>query len=81
MPPSPAEYANGRFAETVGRPDPRVAQVALDPAATPLLDLNAATFQTGGNPDRISLADLLHTDGVCSSLHVQNLLPCDLPPE
>ncbi|KAK9908919.1 hypothetical protein WJX75_004666 [Coccomyxa subellipsoidea] len=37
--------------------------VALDPAATPIIDLNAATFQAGGSPNRISLADLLHNDG------------------
>ena len=47
----------------MGRRDPRVAQVALDPASTPIIDLNAATFQAGGSPNRISLADLLHNDG------------------
>ncbi|CAL8462015.1 g1546 [Coccomyxa elongata] len=47
----------------MGRRDPRVAQVALDPESTPIIDLNAATFQTGGSPNRVSLADLLHNDG------------------
>ena len=62
-PPSVAEYSNGRFEEAAARPDPRVAQVALDPAATPLLDLNAATF-LGGDPNRITLSDLILNDGV-----------------
>ena len=66
-PPSPAEYTNGRFAETVGRPDQRVAQIALDPVVTPLLDLNAATFQ-GDNPNRVSLADLILNDGALHAL-------------
>ncbi|EIE25026.1 alpha/beta-hydrolase [Coccomyxa subellipsoidea C-169] len=54
---------DARFEDPVGRRDPRVAQVALDPASTPIIDLNAATFQAGGSPNRISLADLLHNDG------------------
>ena len=61
-PPSVAEYSNGRFEEAAARPDPRVAQVALDPDATPLLDLNAATF-SGGDPNRITLSDLILNDG------------------
>ena len=51
-----------RFQTAVGRESPQVAQVALDPAATPLLDLNAATFQ-GDDPNRIRLRDLILNDG------------------
>ena len=51
-----------RFQAAVGRESPQVAQVALDPAATPLLDLNAATFQ-GDDPNRIRLRDLILNDG------------------
>ena len=49
-------------AGAIGRESPGVAQVALDPAATPLVDLNAATFE-GGDPNRIRLADLIMNDG------------------
>ncbi len=59
----PTPKTDARFEDPVGRRDPRVAQVALDPASTPIIDLNAATFQAGGSPNRISLADLLHNDG------------------
>ena len=51
-----------RFQAAVGRESPEVAQVALDPAATLLLDLNAATFQ-GDDPNRIRLRDLILNDG------------------
>ena len=51
-----------RFQGAVGRESPVVAQVALDPAATPLVDLNAATFE-GADPNRIRLADLIMNDG------------------
>ena len=51
-----------RFQAAVGRESPQVAQVALDPAATLLLDLNAATFQ-GDDPNRIRLRDLILNDG------------------
>ena len=54
-----------------------VAQVALDPAATPLVDLNAATFD-GGDPNRIRLADLIMNDGElqqAAGLHVPMLVP------
>ena len=56
---------DARFQDPVGRESPRVAQVALDPAATPLVDLNAATF-AGGDPNRIRLADLILNDGETS---------------
>ena len=64
----PEPQTDARFEEPVGRRDPRVAQVALDPEATPIIDLNAATFQTGGSPNRVSLADLLHNDGAALPL-------------
>lgn len=64
----PTPQTDARFEEPVGRRDPRVAQVALDPVSTPIIDLNAATFQTGGSPNRVSLADLLHNDGTALSL-------------
>lgn len=65
----PTPQTDARFEEPVGRTDPRVAQVALDPESTPIIDLNAATFQTGGSPNRVSLADLLHNDGAARSPH------------
>ena len=55
-----------RFQGAVGRESPGVAQVALDPAATPLMDLNAATFGDG-SPNRIRLADLILNDGKATS--------------
>ena len=54
--------ADPRFRDAVGRESPGVAQVALDPVSMPLLDLNAATF-SGGDPNRIRLADLILNDG------------------
>ena len=64
--------AETRFQSAVGRENPGVAQVALDPVATPLVDLNAATFE-GGDPNRIRLADLILNDGEAASL-------CHCPP-
>jgi hypothetical protein len=54
---------DSRYNAPVGREDPRVAQVALDPESTPIIDLNTITFQRGGRPDRLALSDLLHADG------------------
>jgi hypothetical protein len=51
----------------VGRESSGVAQDALDPAATALVDLNAATFE-GGDPNRIRLADLVLNDGEAAAL-------------
>ena len=49
-------------ADVAGRPDLETAQVALEPAATAIIDLNAATVQrTDGN--RLTLADILRDDG------------------
>lgn len=68
---------DARFQSAVGRESPRVAQVALDPAATPLVDLNAATFE-GGDPNRIRLADLILNDGEAASLcHCPLHVLCD----
>ena len=45
-----------------GRPDLSTAQVALEPDATAIVDLNAATVQ-GSDGKRITLADILRDDG------------------